>query len=158
MTPSLPVVTPVQGFLGGLGLALSSSLLLFGTGHVFGVSGFIHGSFDPRGPRLHGWTSAKTVDVVAFTGLVLGGALIGSLEAQHSEILPPFVPITGRDFLKVGIAGFLTGIGSRVCTHKSLYVHNKSDNFESIQLQRGCTSGHMICGIARFSWRYALIL
>lgn len=60
-------------------------------------------------------------------GLILGG-LIGSLFLED-----PFVNISGNSPYTIAIAGLLVGYGTR--------------------LGSGCTSGHGVCGISRFSIR-----
>jgi hypothetical protein len=106
------IATPLQGLLGGVGLALSASLLLFASGRSFGVSGFIHRAFDMRG----GWTdtSGRLGDILGVTGLVLGGVTVGALERKYTPDMPPSGSMIGLDILKVAAGGFLVGLGSRV--------------------------------------------
>lgn len=109
--------TPVQGFLGGVGIALSSSLLLFTNGRVFGISGFLHRSCNPRVSLFKGWksTSEKLGDAIAVTGLVIGGIVIGALESKYAPNIPsPFEPLVGSEYFKVVAGGFLIGLGSKV--------------------------------------------
>ena len=60
-------------------------------------------------------------------GLVAGGLLLSFLTPGVFQ-----VP-TGRSLLAVGSAGLLVGVGTR--------------------LAQGCTSGHGVCGLSRFSTR-----
>lgn len=88
--------TPVQSFLGGIGLSLPVHALLLLNGNVFGISGFLHHA-------MQGGTEA----MVAVSGLVLGGTFIGLLEGigpKSSEF----------DLGRVTLAGFLVGLGSKV--------------------------------------------
>ncbi|KAH6918379.1 hypothetical protein BKA70DRAFT_1457013 [Coprinopsis sp. MPI-PUGE-AT-0042] len=59
-------------------------------------------------------------------GLGLGGVLVAMLDRAAPNALPLLLP-------KVALAGFLVGFGTK--------------------LANGCTSGHMICGLSRFSIR-----
>ena len=134
-THSSAFITPTQGFLGGIGLALASSLLLFSTGKVLGISGFLHRSLRP--PPTSSLNSRRG-DIVSVVGLLLGGLCIGALQFKHPEADghkadPQGGTWTYNELATVALAGFLSGIGSK--------------------LQNGCTSGHMICGLARFSRR-----
>lgn len=134
------VITPTQGFLGGIGLSLAANLLLFFTGRVFGISGFIHRSFRPSSTSS---TTGRRGDILGVTGLVLGGLCVGILESLHPEKAGGVEAEGGTDSIlpdsafsglaTFALAGLLSGIGSK--------------------LQNGCTSGHMICGISRFSRR-----
>ncbi|KAG6867006.1 hypothetical protein C0991_003922 [Blastosporella zonata] len=107
--------TPVQSFIGGIGLSLPVHALLLLNGNVFGISGFVHRAV------LGGKES-----ICAVLGLILGGAYVGLLEGHGPA---PFQLGVGR----VALAGFFVGLGSK--------------------LSNGCTSGHMICGLSRFSLR-----
>ncbi|KAF8077849.1 hypothetical protein FPV67DRAFT_1463219 [Lyophyllum atratum] len=107
--------TPIQSFLGGIGLSLPVHALLLLNGNAFGISGFLH-------QAIRGGKEA----VVAVSGLVLGGGYIGLLEGGGPQ---SFKMGVGR----LALAGFLVGLGSK--------------------LSNGCTSGHMICGVSRFSVR-----
>ncbi|KAG2158293.1 uncharacterized protein EDB93DRAFT_658204 [Suillus bovinus] len=111
---------PLQGLLGGIGIALSVHSLLVLNGSVLGVSAFVHRSI--RGDK------AAMASVV---GLVLGGivaGIIGNVDTLEPHTVSPL--------LRMVFSGLLVGIGTR--------------------LANGCTSGHMICGLSRFSLRYAL--
>lgn len=62
----------------------------------------------------------------------IGGLLVGGLILRL--VYPAAVPDLGRiSWLQMGLAGLLVGIGTR--------------------LGSGCTSGHGVCGLARFSVR-----
>ncbi|KAG6837281.1 hypothetical protein H0H93_011883 [Arthromyces matolae] len=88
--------TPVQSFLGGVGLALPVHALLLLNGNVFGISGFVH-------------RAALGIKEPAFAvmGLVLGGAYIGLLEGHGPS---PFHFSIGR----VALSGLLVGLGSKL--------------------------------------------
>ncbi|KDQ61028.1 hypothetical protein JAAARDRAFT_45703 [Jaapia argillacea MUCL 33604] len=111
----MSVPTPLQSFLGGIGLSLPVFALVKLNGSVFGISGFLHRAV--RGGR---------EALMAVAGLVLGGIVIGLVEGEGPQTL-------STSLAKLAFSGFLVGMGTR--------------------LGNGCTSGHMICGLSRFSLR-----
>ncbi|KAI0064572.1 hypothetical protein BV25DRAFT_262370 [Artomyces pyxidatus] len=70
------MATPVQSFLGGVGLALSVQTLLAINGNVFGISGFLHRSM--RGSQ---------EGAAAVAGLALGGVLVGFIEGTGPHVV-----------------------------------------------------------------------
>jgi len=88
--------TPVQSFLGGVGLALPVHLLMRLNGSVFGVSGFIHGAV--RG---------NTEVLSAASGLVVGGVVVGLLESNRP---PPMLV----DLPWTLLSGLLVGLGTKM--------------------------------------------
>jgi uncharacterized protein len=140
------VATPTQALLGGLSLALSSAILLYANGRVFGISGFVHRTFQLS------FHLSGLQDLLAFTGLVFGGLLVAIFEQGFYRDQPPslsFPENTTMSFIKIGVAGFLVGLGSRVYFP---FICSRSIT-QILQLQNGCTSGHMVCGLSRFSKR-----
>ncbi|KAG5354019.1 hypothetical protein C0989_009715 [Termitomyces sp. Mn162] len=111
--------TPIQSFIGGIGLSLPVHALLLLNGDVFGISGFVHRT-----------VLGRKEPAFAVLGLILGGAYIGLIEGHGPS---PFQHSFGR----VALSGLLVGLGSK--------------------LSNGCTSGHMICGLSRFSLRYGFL-
>jgi uncharacterized membrane protein YedE/YeeE len=126
-------------FLGGLLIAAGASLQLYTFGRVTGFSGIL---FDVsykgtaaawQGPVLLGLVAPGYV-----LNLLLGPALSGGDDAEVR--LGPFVVFDSRavateNLSLVGfvVAGLLSGVGTK--------------------LGNGCTSGHGICGLPRFSLR-----
>ncbi|KAK2466773.1 hypothetical protein APHAL10511_001031 [Amanita phalloides] len=88
--------TPVQSFLGGVGLALSVHLLMRLNGNVLGVSGFLHRA-------VKGDKEASS----AILGIILGGVIIGLLERGR-----PLAAVT--NFPHTLVAGFLVGLGTKL--------------------------------------------
>ncbi|KAF9469165.1 hypothetical protein BDZ94DRAFT_1207145 [Collybia nuda] len=88
--------TPLQSFLGGLGLALPVHALMLLNGNVFGISGFLHRA-------VRGGKEA----IVAVVGLVLGGVFVGFLEDNGPN------PLT-LGLSRVLLSGFLVGLGSKL--------------------------------------------
>ncbi|KAF9454669.1 DUF395-domain-containing protein [Macrolepiota fuliginosa MF-IS2] len=64
--------------------------------------------------------------LAAVAGLILGGAAVGLIEGGGPQS-------ASLSFSQLATSGFLVGLGTR--------------------LSNGCTSGHMVCGVARFSVR-----
>jgi len=64
--------------------------------------------------------------LTSVAGFLLGGAIVGAMEG----VAPPTVP-TG--LFRIVYSGLLVGIGTKMSS--------------------GCTSGHMVCGLSRFSSR-----
>ena len=90
--------TPLQSFLGGIGLSLPVHVLLLLNGSVLGIAGFIH-----RGVLGHAEAASSLV------GLILGGAAVGRIEG------------VGPDPAKLGLgttilSGLLVGVGTKVST------------------------------------------
>lgn len=118
------MIPPSEALLGGVLIGLAASGMLLATGRVAGVSGIVNGIFTQ--------IMKKSADItwrLAFVaGLVTGGA---ALLAFQPEFFAPSEP--RRPVGVVIIAGLLVGVGT--------------------VMGSGCTSGHGICGISRFSIR-----
>lgn len=116
--------TPLPALLGGALIGLAATMLLWLIGRIAGVSGIVHGAI-ARPLSERGWRAAFVI------GLVLGaGAWFALAPAAGIEVPPPR---EGGSLWLLLAAGFLVGLGTRVGS--------------------GCTSGHGICGLARFSPR-----
>ena len=112
--------TPASGFIGGLFIGVSSSLLLWMNGRIAGISGIVDGALArPAGEAAWRW--------LFIAGLLGGAAIEFWLIPGHRAFVSP---LSWPVFL---IAGVLVGFGTR--------------------LGSGCTSGHGVCGISRFSTR-----
>ncbi len=97
-SPPMPVPgpTPVQSFLGGVGLALPAQALLSLNSRTFGISGFIHGA--ARG---------NLEDAMSALGLIAGGFAVAAIEGTK--------PIIGDSgLLPLAISGLLVGVGAKV--------------------------------------------
>lgn len=117
--------TPISALVGGTLIGLSAAILWIGTGRVAGVSG-IMGQLLPPG-------SDATWRIAFLLSLVLGALGAGFAVALVNGTATPAVPQLVGDPLTLTIAGLATGIGTR--------------------LGNGCTSGHGVCGLARYSAR-----
>jgi uncharacterized membrane protein YedE/YeeE len=126
--------TPLPALAGGLLIGLASAVLWLGNGRIAGISG-IFGQLLPPG-RTIVWRLVFLVALVAgawgaaqlFPALGVGGA---AGEPARLVEAPAGWGISTPVW--IGIAGLLTGFGTKI--------------------GNGCTSGHGICGLARFSTR-----
>lgn len=123
--------SPVPALIGGLLIGLASAVLWLGNGRIAGISG-IFGQLLPP---------ARTVvwRVVFLLALVLGtfvtAQLLPGLGPKPELVAAPRG--SGIDApVWIAVAGLLIGFGTK--------------------LGNGCTSGHGICGLARFSKRSAV--
>jgi uncharacterized membrane protein YedE/YeeE len=128
--------TPYQTLLGGYILHLSTSSLLTLTGRVLGISGIVDGAILGDKSRWR-WS-------------MIGGMLLGpvvALALGNLGVDDGLEMWAGLPWLRVGVAGLLVGLGSRVSFSPfiSLMLIN--------QLGSGCTSGHFLCGVSRLSPR-----
>lgn len=120
----------MMAFYGGLIIGLAAALLMLFNGRIMGVSGiagtFINMLFTPQ---------ARTAQSGEFYwrgfflfGMILGGILLSKFTNTFVEA----AMVTSNPAVIIA-AGLLVGVGTR--------------------MGWGCTSGHGICGIARFSGR-----
>jgi hypothetical protein len=118
--------TPIPALIGGAMIGLASAILWVANGRIAGISG-IFGQLLPP---------AKTVvwRLVFLVALVLGGLAASYLVPGIGVGGPEGEParLVGNP-LWIVIAGLLVGAGTKV--------------------GNGCTSGHGVCGLARFSIR-----
>ena len=117
--------TPVESFIGGvlLGAAISANLVLFG--RVTGFSGIASEMIRPSAATFNS-TSEKSWRILFITGMIAAGFATSSLD-------PSFPTPLGLSMQTFALAGLAVGVGTR--------------------LGNGCTSGHGICGLSRFSMR-----
>ena len=118
--------TPIASGIGGALIGLSAAILLFANGRIAGISGIAGGLLDRTPPDGHA-SGERGWRAAFLIGLVSTGA-IGSLVA------PSALAVTiERPTWIIVAAGLLVGVGT--------------------QLGSGCTSGHGVCGISRWSIR-----
>ena len=117
---------PLTATLGGVLIGLAATLLWLVNGRLAGIS-TIAGNALPltRGDNL--WR------LIFLAGLPLGAWLGFLAGPQLFTEVPATLPVIGLGPLGLVSAGLLVGIGTR--------------------LANGCTSGHGICGLSRFSPR-----
>ncbi|WP_321839114.1 YeeE/YedE family protein [Paraburkholderia bannensis] len=121
--------TPYSALAGGLLIGLSAALLLWLNGRIAGISGIARQLI--WGERRDApWRAAFLL------GLIAGAAACYALARTlgHADLAPQ--ARTGFPPALLIFAGLATGYGTA--------------------LAHGCTSGHGVCGLARFSRRSAL--
>jgi uncharacterized membrane protein YedE/YeeE len=118
--------SPFPAAVGGALIGLSAGLLWLANGRLAGISGIFGGLIPFRAGELD-WRLAFLLALIL--GAVLGTAIAPSLFPG----LPALTPVLGLSPLVAIAAGLMVGAGTR--------------------LGGGCTSGHGICGLARFSRR-----
>jgi uncharacterized protein len=119
-----PNFTPWAALAGGALIALGTALYLLGNGRVAGISGIVGGPLQAVFTR-SGW--ALQASPLWF----IGGLLLAPWLWQIFLPLPPMRVDIGPAELVA--AGLLVGVGTR--------------------MGNGCTSGHGVCGLSRFSLR-----
>ena len=118
--------TPLSAAIGGILIGLAATLLWAVNGRTAGISNIAGQIF----PIRQGDVLWKVLFLV---GLPLGGWIGFELAPSVLAEVPTTRPVIDNAPLLFVVAGLLVGVGTRV--------------------GRGCTSGHGICGLARFSLR-----
>lgn len=118
--------TPWSALAGGALIGLAASLLLLFNGRIAGISGIFSGLLLPR-PADRADAQELGWRAAFVGGLVVGGAVMFALKPQL------FAVTYDRSLLTIAVAGLVVGFG--------------------VRLGSGCTSGHGVCGISRFSRR-----
>lgn len=124
MTIDWNAFTPWSALTGGLLIGLASALYLLGSGRVAGIAGTI-------ASPLRALLSGKALAPEQTRLMFIGGLLIAPWLWRLVAPLPAMQVDVG--WLGVVAAGLLVGIG--------------------VRMGNGCTSGHGVCGLARFSLR-----
>lgn len=117
--------TPWHSLVGGALIGLAASLLLLGNGQIAGISGILGNLLKPEG-RVP-WRLAF------LAGMVLSPLLLWPVMMQVAPAAVETPEITLGTVARLLIGGCLVGLGTRFAN--------------------GCTSGHGVCGLARFSPR-----
>ena len=118
--------SPLPALLGGIMIGIASALLWIGNGRIAGISG-IFGQLLPPARTLI-WR-------LAFLGAMVGAGLLTSIflpDLGASGTETKELHLIGSP-LWIATAGLLVGLGTKI--------------------GNGCTSGHGVCGLARFSYR-----
>jgi uncharacterized protein len=117
---------PLGALIGGGLIGAASVLLMLGLGRIAGISGILGNLVDAVLPGVAPKQAELLWRAAFVIGLILGG--IGA-----AAILGGFSPEISAPWPILLAGGLLVGFGTR--------------------LGGGCTSGHGICGLARFSSR-----
>ena len=116
--------TPWASLAGGLVIGLATALYLFGNGRIAGIAGIL-------GSPLQALLAGKSLRPEASRLLFLLGLLLAPWCWRLVAPLPAAAVDVGVAGLVV--AGLLVGVG--------------------VRMGNGCTSGHGVCGLSRFSLR-----
>ncbi|MEO8805472.1 MAG: YeeE/YedE thiosulfate transporter family protein [Burkholderiaceae bacterium] len=116
--------TPWSALLGGILIGVASALYLLGNGRVAGIAGIV-------ASPLHSLLSGASLAPERTRLLFIAGLLLAPWLWQVAAPLPAMKVDVG--LLALAAAGLLVGIG--------------------VRLGSGCTSGHGVCGLSRFSLR-----
>jgi uncharacterized protein len=124
MTIAWHLFTPFNALAGGLVIGAAASLYMLGRGRIAGISGIVAGPVRALYQRQS--LTPETTRLLFIAGL---------LAAPGVWLLVAPLPASQIDTGSVGlvIAGLLVGVGTR--------------------MGGGCTSGHGVCGLSRFSMR-----
>ena len=124
MTIAWNAFTPESALLGGAVIGLASALYILGNGRVAGIAGIVASPL--RAILTGGKLSAEGPRLLFIAGLMLAPWLW--------RVVAP-LPQISVDVGMLGVitAGLLVGIG--------------------VRMGNGCTSGHGVCGLSRFSGR-----
>ena len=116
--------TPWSALLGGLTIGLAVALYILGNGRVAGIASIV-------ASPLRAIVSGKSLAPEATRLLFIGGLMLAPWLWQWVAPLPSTTVDVG--WLGLVAAGLLVGVG--------------------VRLGNGCTSGHGVCGLSRFSMR-----
>ncbi len=116
--------------IGGVLIGLAANLMLVFNGHVTGISGILNKTLSLKNTlnskNFKDLKHEKLWPLLFILGLFLGGVLIFYPNSLKTETY-------SMPLLRICIAGLLVGFGTT--------------------LGNGCTSGHGVCGLSRFSKR-----
>jgi uncharacterized protein len=124
MTLDWNAFTPWSALTGGLLIGLASALYLFGSGRIAGIAGIISSP-------LRAVLSGKDLTPERTRLMFIGGLLAAPWLWRVVAPLPGMQVDVG--WIGLIAAGLLVGVG--------------------VRMGNGCTSGHGVCGLARFSLR-----
>jgi len=116
--------TPWSALAGGLLIGLATALYLLGVGRVAGIAGIVAGPL--RALLSAERMAAQWTRLLFIAGLLLAPwlwRLFAPLPVSHVDVGP----------VALVVAGVCVGVG--------------------VRLANGCTSGHGVCGLSRFSLR-----
>ena len=116
--------TPLSALLGGLIIGAAAALFILGNGRVAGIAGIV-------ASPLHAIVTGKSLVPEATRLLFIGGLMLAPWLWQWVAPLPGATVDVG--WLGLVAAGLLVGVG--------------------VRMGNGCTSGHGVCGLSRFSLR-----
>lgn len=130
MTIDWIAFTPWPALAGGVLIGLAAALYLLGNGRIAGIAGILAGPLQ----ALTGSGSGSGIHPLRAQAprlLFIAGLLLAPWAWRLFAALPPSTVDVGTPALVA--AGLLVGVG--------------------VRMGNGCTSGHGVCGLSRFSLR-----
>ncbi len=124
MTIDWNAFTPWSALTGGLVIGLASALYILGNGRIAGIAGIV-------ASPLRALVSGASLAPEKTRLLFIGGLLLAPWLWRLAAPLPSMRVDVG--WFGVLAAGLLVGVG--------------------VRMGNGCTSGHGVCGLSRFSLR-----
>jgi uncharacterized membrane protein YedE/YeeE len=123
MTIDIQHFTPWASLIGGLLVGISASILIVGSGRIAGIAGIVGSA----------WQSLTRMSLAGQGPrlMFVAGLLMAPLVWRLFAPLPVVNAVAGPAGLM--LAGLLVGVG--------------------VRMGNGCTSGHGVCGLSRFSLR-----
>jgi len=118
--------SPIPSLIGGSMIGLASALLWVGNGRIAGISGIFGQLLPPQNTVV--WRLVFLGFMVAggfFAAILIPGLGVGGPGGLPQQLI--------GSPLWIAAAGILVGLGTKI--------------------GNGCTSGHGVCGLARFSYR-----
>ena len=115
--------TPWASLVGGLLIGLSATIYVLGLGRIAGIAGIVGAALQAL---MRGSVRAQGARLAFLLGMIVAPAAWTLFRP-----LPPMTSVAGTGTLLA--AGLLVGIG--------------------VRMGNGCTSGHGVCGLSRFSPR-----
>ncbi|HKX42413.1 MAG TPA: YeeE/YedE thiosulfate transporter family protein [Burkholderiaceae bacterium] len=125
--------TPLPALIGGLVIGAATALYLLGNGRVAGIAGIVAGPLRTLFARHATGTTLSRLLAPPYRAslLFIAGLLLAPWLWRLFAPWPPIRVAAGPAMLIA--AGLLVGIG--------------------VRMANGCTSGHGVCGLSRFSLR-----
>ena len=119
--------TPLSSTIGGMLIGISATILLLTQGRIAGISSILGGLLGPN-------KNDRIWRILFLVGLSIGSSTYVFFGNNTSIIdMNPFQLSDKYNALAIILGGLLVGFGSQVGS--------------------GCTSGHGVCGLGRFSTR-----
>ena len=119
--------TPLSATIGGVLIGLAATMLLLTQGRVAGISNIVGGLLETN-------EDDRLWRILFIVGLILGSSTYVFFGENTSNInINPFQLNDKNHMFFMILGGLLVGFGS--------------------QIGSGCTSGHGVCGLGRFSMR-----
>lgn len=119
--------TPLSATIGGILIGLAATMLLLTQGRIAGISNIVGGLLETN-------EDDRLWRILFIVGLIVGSSTYVFFGENTSDInINPFQLNDKNHMFFMILGGLLVGFGS--------------------QIGSGCTSGHGVCGLGRFSMR-----